>query len=298
MDSKNVTVTDARLMNALKRVETANQNRTIDGALSKTKTLDIMTGVVKKFFNETDTVEVKLKNKTVNAYNLSFSTGEVGVMWSPFGVLELDSKTNKTYFKSVEELNCIVLFLDDSYYVLGYFNKNKISEPLIESGVLKLNAHSCSIQISGGSGVIVDSPNMIYKDWTAHQWNSVGTEHLTEENITCNDYYTKSEIDEMLKSLKLNVNFTVLNNTSGESLVTDNNLKYHSNKGVLIRLTDNQDNPLANENVSILVNGVSYNKITDDNGEIIQKINLDVGDYCLHIEFNNIVKEYLIKIVR
>ena len=51
-------------------------------------------------------------------------------------------------------------------------------------------------------------------------------------------------------------------------------LYYKNGTRFMINLTDENGNGLANQTVSILINGVTYNKITDENGSTSIGINL------------------------
>ena len=52
------------------------------------------------------------------------------------------------------------------------------------------------------------------------------------------------------------------------------------------KLLDNNSNPIINQTVSININGMSYNKITDSNGTFGMNINLDPNVYNFTVDYN------------
>ena len=54
---------------------------------------------------------------------------------------------------------------------------------------------------------------------------------------------------------------------------------YGGDERLYIYLTDNNSNPLANEKISVEINGISYSRTTDANGKSSVGINLPVGEY-------------------
>ena len=78
------------------------------------------------------------------------------------------------------------------------------------------------------------------------------------------------------------LNITVNNSTT--QLIHSNGDIYRHEKDY-VRLLDANDNPLANKLVKYTINGVTYNKTTDSNGYINMNINLNEGQYPVHILF-------------
>ena len=62
-------------------------------------------------------------------------------------------------------------------------------------------------------------------------------------------------------------------------------LYYKNGTRFMINLTDENGNGLANQTVSILINGVTYNKITDENGSTSIGINLYSGLYHVTVSY-------------
>ena len=76
----------------------------------------------------------------------------------------------------------------------------------------------------------------------------------------------------------------IVQNTS-TTLIHSNGNVYQYTKDY-VRLLDSNDEPIANKQVKYTINGVTYNKVTDNSGYIEMNINLPPNDYPVHIIFN------------
>ena len=80
------------------------------------------------------------------------------------------------------------------------------------------------------------------------------------------------------------------NNTDVKSNVSidinDFEMYYKNGTKLTGKLLDNNSNPIINQTVSITINGVSYNKITDGNGTFGMNINLDPNVYNFTVAYN------------
>ncbi len=107
--------------------------------------------------------------------------------------------------------------------------------------------------------------------------------------------YTKITNDEGLASLNINLkagnyqittitdNLAIGNNIEVlPTLITkDLTMKYLDNSKFNITTLDNMGNPLSNQSVKFNINGVFYNKITDNDGIASLNINLNKGKYII-----------------
>lgn len=205
MKSNNVTVTDARLMNALKKVEVANTNNNLGKSSSTNKTkIDICVGELNRFFYDTQEAEVNIGGKLTFCKLTQPVAGSVSIFFTPFAELEWDKDLRKTYFKPYEQIKCLVLQIDKTYYIVSYFQEDIVLPTIVDGGVLYLSGYNTSIQLGGNNGgIYYDTGKLVYKDWmNPEQRNKIYTTDLTEENVTNKDYYTKSEVDELLKELR------------------------------------------------------------------------------------------------
>ena len=62
---------------------------------------------------------------------------------------------------------------------------------------------------------------------------------------------------------------------------------YHGPEKFAVNVTDGKGNPIANQSVQITINGITYNKTTDENGTAVLAINLNSGEYDTTIVVNN-----------
>ena len=80
-----------------------------------------------------------------------------------------------------------------------------------------------------------------------------------------------------LTGLQMSYNITVL-----PTLIADNLAKYFRNASQFyITLIDGQGNPVAGKNITMNINGVFYNRVTNENGTARLNINLNPGEYIL-----------------
>ena len=67
---------------------------------------------------------------------------------------------------------------------------------------------------------------------------------------------------------------------------SDLNMKYNDGSAFRAKVVDGQGNPLANQNVTFNVNGVFYNKVTNDEGIASLNIKLMKGEYIITSMWN------------
>ena len=107
--------------------------------------------------------------------------------------------------------------------------------------------------------------------------------------------YNRTTDDEGIARMAINLypgNYTIkttFNGTSVENsievlptLIADNLVKYYRNESQFyISLTDGEGNPVSGVNITMNINGVFYNRLTNENGTAKLNINLAPGDYIL-----------------
>lgn len=226
MKSSNITVTDGRLMRALNNVTSAINNGSggVNGGNEKVES-GVFIGTLNRFYYESREASVKLSDKTVICKLTSPVGGSVDILFTPFAELEWDKDSRKTYFKPYEDIQCIVLKIDDTYYVISYYVKDNELPVINEGGTLYLGGYNTSVRLGGGNGVVVNSPKITFKDWTQpDMYNKVNTVDLNEDNVTNKDYYNKSEVytreevDELLKELKEELSTTTDDTTQEDTV--------------------------------------------------------------------------------
>jgi co-chaperonin GroES (HSP10) len=77
-------------------------------------------------------------------------------------------------------------------------------------------------------------------------------------------------------------NITVLPVLSADDI----EMKYHDGTKFVAKLVDDNGNPFANQTISFNINGVFYNRITNENGEARLNINLMAGEYIITSSYN------------
>ncbi|SDA64451.1 C1 family peptidase [Methanobrevibacter millerae] len=85
-------------------------------------------------------------------------------------------------------------------------------------------------------------------------------------------------------TIKTTFNGTTVENsiTVLPTLIADNLVKYFRNASQFyITLIDGQGNPVAGKNITMNINGVFYNRVTNENGTARLNINLNPGEYIL-----------------
>ncbi|WP_407416156.1 beta strand repeat-containing protein [Methanobrevibacter sp.] len=84
------------------------------------------------------------------------------------------------------------------------------------------------------------------------------------------------------KTINVTVNELIIN------INAENLTKYYSSpKPFVVNITDSEGGPIVGENVSITINGVGYNRITDENGIAALNINLISGVYPVNVRVKN-----------
>ena len=99
-------------------------------------------------------------------------------------------------------------------------------------------------------------------------------------NLNPGEYIITAEYNGLMASN----NITVLSVIESEDL----SMKYHDGSYFNATILDGQGRPLANANVTFNINGVFYNKVTDENGVARLKINLMAGDYIITTTYNSL----------
>ena len=106
---------------------------------------------------------------------------------------------------------------------------------------------------------------------------------LSKENHTISVTYTG---DDKYASQNLEFNVSVLDDV----IITANDLvKYYSAPDKFeVNITDSKGNPLTNKSVSISLNGVTYNRTTNENGSVFLNIRLRPGEYEAVVNTDNV----------
>lgn len=212
MKSGNITVTNGRLLRALNNANETARKTSTTRIKENYESISIHTGTLTKFYYNWDRAEVKLNNQEKEVV-LCRLTHPVSMgckfFWTPFGDLKYDEERQHTYFApAASNYRCLVLTIkDEGSFVIAYYYNEKIGSPpnIAEGGVVHIAGYDESIQLGGvqEGGIILDAPNIIFKDWIAgDQRNVVPSANMTDDNILSKDYYSKEEVDSLLQELR------------------------------------------------------------------------------------------------
>ncbi|WP_409199912.1 glycoside hydrolase family 2 TIM barrel-domain containing protein [Methanobrevibacter sp. DSM 116169] len=112
-----------------------------------------------------------------------------------------------------------------------------------------------------------------------------GKARINNLNLAIGNYslFLSYDGDNNFNKLSENFDFSVKNNISliGEDI----SLYYRNGTKYIVTLLDNENKPLTGKNLSITLNGVTFNRITDNKGKISVNINLDPGSYIAKVKF-------------
>ena len=162
------------------------------------------------------------------------------------------------------------LIKDDSVlssYNLEVSSNNSISENnLISSHNDNLIENSSSSSESYDENINNDNSSYVEEDYPINVEDAQNTQIISEDtNSTNND----------------------LNSTNQTYFDSENLILYYKNGTQwIITLYDSNGNPLANQNVSFIINGGIYYRVTDEFGNAYLNINLNPGNYSITSIFN------------
>ena len=170
-----------------------------------------------------------------------------------------------------------------SYDKIVIQNDIEVLPTLIGDNLVKYYRNDSQFYISlvDGEGNALSGENIIMNI------NGVFYERTTDENGTAKlninlnpGEYILTAIDP-LTSLLISYNITVLPVLTAEDL----NMTYKDGSKFSATLVDSQGNPLSGVNITFNINGVFYNRTTDENGTARLNINLMPGEYIITSQY-------------
>ena len=107
-----------------------------------------------------------------------------------------------------------------------------------------------------------------------------------EENVTEDILIAETPINEDIES-GMNESDQIIDNSPIEAKIEVKDVTtYYKEKSELVSyLKDNENQPIANKKVSISLNNKIYDRITDNAGRVVLKLNLNPGTYTAKISF-------------
>ena len=255
-----------------------------------------------KYSSKTNSTTFKVMDKPLNNYTLEIRADDIlaGDEALIFIILPEDAKgyviitvDGKKYNKTLNEGIALLRIQD--------LKTGKYEVEVSYSGDEKYIAKSNSTSFNVLRNIIVEAPELI-KYYSADDKFIVsvfeGDKPLANKNVTININgveYVRTTNDEGIASLTVNLNsgnYTTIvkvDNITVESLIIilstlngkDMIKVYRNDTQYYAAFTDRNGNPLVNTTVSFNINGVFYNRITNENGTAKLNINLPPGEYIL-----------------
>ena len=213
---------------------------------------------------------------------------------------------NKTYFTTTDENGEASIYLG---LVAGVYNiktlfegegyeKTMISQEIYLSGVLTYlfgpdivkyynNGTNFNVQLLDSVGKALSGKEIIFTvnnvNYT-NKTNELGWASLVID-LKPGNY---SVISNYIASDPLENAITASNITVLSTIIADNLIKYYRNNSQFSAgFLDSNGHPVKNTNVSILFEGISYIRVTDENGFITLAVNSEVGKYNITVQNPN-----------
>ena len=209
--------------------------------------------------NETVTFEINGKNYTkVSDEN---GTASMAINLGPGNYTIKTTYNNDTVENSITVLSTLIA----ENLVKYYRNQSQFYIDLIDGEGNPVSGVNITMNING----------VFYNRTT----NENGTTRLNINLIP--GEYILTAIDP-LTGLQMSYNITVLPTLTGEDL----NMKYLDGSKYEAKLVDGQGKPIVGKNITFNINGVFYNRTTDENGIARLNIRLMAGEYIITSKYD------------
>ncbi len=260
---------------------------------------------IASFFNGTDDYQSSSTNNTINV--LSTISGQD---------IEKYYKNDTQYYATFVDANGD--FLNDivvTFNINGIFyerktnaqgtarlNINLLPGDYILTAINPVNGEMSCNKIVVLNTIYASDVVKFYKNDTqfyVHLVNGEGNP-LANENVDFNIngvFYTRTTNEEGTVRLNINLNpgkyiISTINTINGEIYsnnievlptitATDLNMRYRDGNKFTAHLLDDMGSPLAYSDVTFNINGVLYNRVSDNDGNAYLNINLNTGEYII-----------------
>ena len=191
------------------------------------------------------------------------------------------------------------------FSLLGSVCASDVSNVNNTDNLMQDNTELSSINLEVSSNDSISETNLVnsHDDNLSNYPNDDGAlvsndDSSHEDNgIKDSQYYSQKDIvflDENSSSLPTN-NETPSN---GTHLVSQDIIMFFKNGTYYyVGVYDENNNPISNQTVSIILNGVTYERVTDENGIARLNINLNPGNYTVTASYANITVNNIIQIL-
>ncbi len=244
-------------------------NRTVEMNMSL-DVFDVKNILVNVTLNDTvsSTVTLHMNNETY-VINVTDGFGQLAVENLAYdNYTALAEFEEEGYFRSNAsgeiELRLINTYINSSDVVMYYHDGTRFA-----AGLFDENNNALSNQ-----SVIFSINNVNYTRTTDENGLASIAINLVSNNYTVGIIFNGTDI---YRGFSHNWNLTVLSTLSGKDVTK----YYRNNTQYYVALYDSEGNAMANQNVSMNINGVFYNRTTNESGVARLNINLNPGTYIL-----------------
>ena len=166
-----------------------------------------------------------------------------------------------------------------TYGNLTTLNTIEVLPTLIAEDLVKTfkNESQFYIALINGSGNLVSNTNILMNINGVFYNRTTNANGIAKLNINLNPGKYILTATDPLTGLQMSYDITVL-----PTLIADNLVKYYRNDSQFyINLIDGDGSPVADKQIVMNINGVFYNRTTNENGTAKLNINLNPGKYIL-----------------
>lgn len=232
-NSKNITDTGSRLLEGLSNIsQQVYDNQNVDTLIENANiTNRLCTGKVLKYYPHLNKalVQIDYNNQKVLCKNMLHIGGDLLLLYTPVGDRMLCEELYEPCIIPRGRLDCIVSpinSLDDEYLLLGYYLRDElIGVNPSSQGNVKLLVMGSTMEYSvrfGLDGFKIVSNGKIDKTEIDETYG---------ETITDKDYYTRSEVDDLINQLKEELKEELTINEEDTTIVDNNIIEDNTENG-------------------------------------------------------------------
>ena len=139
------------------------------------------------------------------------------------------------------------------------------------------NESQLDIGLVDGQGNLLANTNVSININGVFYYRETNNEGIATLNINLNPGEYIATVQDLDTGLMMSALITVLPTMTADDLV----MSFHDGSTYDVVVVDKQGNPVVGENVTMNINGVFYNRTTDDDGVARLNINLNPGEYIV-----------------
>ena len=216
-------------------------------------------------------VSFKIGNDTVNVTTNENGTAYLDLGFLPLGdynITIINPITGESISRNISLITDETIIAED--IALSYNDELKFAANFVDKYGKSLSKTNVTVIIGNESMIVTTDENGL-ATFIIPELLDVGVYNVTMINPLGG---------EIIKTLTINKADASLSSS-------DVSMVYNVPKKLTIVLTDNKGSFLANKNVKILLNGKTYNKVTNNKGEVVLSVNLPAKKYTATITFED-----------